>query len=194
MKRGGLRVLALVLGLGVGGAALAQDDGPKGKVKVFLKGGVSDYTGDVGADVDTGPAWGLTVNIQPMRMLGFELGYDGSRNGISNDLLPDATLTRNGASGLVKLSPPFLESVKPFVGAGLGASYISAQGGLGLYESDLVEEVPLAAGIEFNTGALTTGVRATYRILVDERFASNVAPGNPQGGLFDASLTLGGRF
>lgn len=194
MKRGGLRVMALVLGLGVGGTALAQDEGPKGKVKVFLKGGVSDYMGDVGTNVDTGPAWGLTVNIQPMRMLGFEIGYDGSRNGISNDLLPDATLTRNGASGMVKLAPPFIEVVKPFVGAGLGASYISVKGGGGLYESDLVEEVPLAAGIEFNTGGLTTGVRATYRILVDESFAANTAPGNPQGGLFDALLTLGGRF
>lgn len=186
--------MALALGLGVAGTALAQDEGPKGKVKVFLKGGVSDYTGEVGTDINTGPAWGLTVNIQPMRMIGFEIGYDGSRNGISNDLLPDATLTRNGASGMVKLAPPLIEVVKPFVAAGLGASYISAQGGGGLYESDLVEEVPLAAGLEFNTGGLTTGVRATYRILVDEDFASNTAPGTPQGGLFDASLTLGGRF
>ncbi|HVG60688.1 MAG TPA: outer membrane beta-barrel protein [Hyalangium sp.] len=194
MKWSGLRAMALVLGLGVAGTAVAQDEGPMGKVKVFLKGGVSDYTGEVGEDVDTGPAWGLTVNIQPLRIIGFELGYDGSRNGISNDLLPDATLTRNGATGLVKIAPPFLESVKPFVGAGLGASYISVSGGAGLYDSDLVEEVPLAAGIEFNTGNLTTGVRATYRILVDESFAADTAPGNPQGGLFDASLTLGGRF
>jgi hypothetical protein len=37
-------------------------------------------------------------------------------------------------------------------------------------------------------------VRATYRILVDESFAADTAPGNPQGGLFDAQLTLGGRF
>lgn len=194
MKWRGLRAMALVLGLGVAGTALAQDEGPKGKVKVFLKGGVSDYTGDVGTDVDTGPAWGLTVNIQPLHVLGFEIGYDGSRNGISNDLLPDAVLTRNGATGLVKLAPPFLETVKPFVGAGLGASYISAKGGAGLYDSDVVEEVPLAAGLEFNTGGLTTGLRATYRILVDESFAAGTAPGNPQGGLFDASLTLGGRF
>lgn len=194
MIRSGLRAMALVVGLGVAGTALAQDEGPKGKVKVFLKGGVSDYTGDVGSDIDTGPAWGLTVNVQPLRLLGFELGYEGSRNTVSNDLLPDATLTRNGATGLVKIAPPFIDVVKPFVAAGLGASYISAKGGAGLYDSDLVEEVPVAAGIEFNTGNLTTGVRATYRWLVDESFAENTEPGNPQGGLFDASLTIGGRF
>jgi hypothetical protein len=194
MIRSGLRGLALVLGLGVAGAALAQNEGPKGKVKVFLKGGVSDYTGDLGNDIESGPAWGLTVNVQPLRMIGFELGYEGSRNSVTNDLLPDATLTRNGASGMVKIAPPLIDVVKPFVAAGLGASYISAKGGAGLYKSDLVEEVPVAAGIEFNTGNLTTGVRATYRWLVDESFAADTAPGNPQGGLFDAALTIGGRF
>lgn len=186
--------MALVLGLGVGGTALAQDDERQGKLKVFLRGGVADFTGDVGEDIDSGPAWGLTVNVQPTNILGFEIGYDGSRNVIADDVLPDGSLLRHGASGLVKLAPPLIEVVKPFVGAGLGVSYISAKGGLELYDSDLVEEVPLAAGIEFNTGGLTAGVRATYRLLVDESFAADAAPGNPQGGLFDASLTLGGRF
>lgn len=194
MTRSGLRAMALVVGLGVAGTALAEDGDPKGKVKVFLKGGVSEYTGDVGDGIDAGPAWGLTVNVQPLRLIGFELGYEGSRNNVTNDLLPDATLTRNGATGMVKIAPPFIDVVKPFVAAGLGASYISASGGLGLYDSDLVEEVPVAAGIEFNTGSLTTGVRATYRWLVDENFAENTELGNPQGGLFDAALTIGGRF
>jgi len=54
-----------------------------------------------------------------------------------------------------------------------------ADGSLGLYESDVVEEVPMVAGIEFNTGGLTAGVRATYRIQVDEAFAADAAPGNP---------------
>ncbi|WP_224360327.1 outer membrane beta-barrel protein [Hyalangium versicolor] len=194
MHHKGLKVMAFVLGLGVAGTALAQEGERKGGVKVFLSGGVSDYTGDVGENINTGPAWGLTVNLQPLNILGFELGYNGSRNTVDNVLLPDATLTRNGATGLIKLAPPFIDVVKPFVGAGLGASYISASGGAGVYDSDLVEELPVAAGIEFNKGGLTAGVRATYRWLLDESFANGVDLDKDQGGLFDASLTLGGRF
>ncbi len=190
MKRRGLRVLAVMLGLGVAGTALAQDD-ERGAVKVFASGGVSDYTGDIGRDLDAGPSWGLTVNLQPLHILGFELGYDGSRNTVSNAVLPDASLTRNGATGLIKVAPPFIEVVKPFVGAGLGASYVSAHGGQGLYDSDVVEEVPLVAGVEFNKGAVTAGLRATYRLLLDENFGPAT---RNEGGLLDGSLTLGGRF
>src|SRR3954451_22815156 len=107
MIRTGFRVMALVLGMGAASTALARDDGRRGDVNVFLSGGVSDYTGSVGNNIDTGPSWGLTVNVQPLKILGFELGYDGSRNIVSNDLVPDATLTRHGATGLVKLAPPF---------------------------------------------------------------------------------------
>jgi hypothetical protein len=194
MFRKGIQVMGLALGLGLTGTALAQEDNKQGDLNVFLRGGVSDYTGDLGEDVQAGPAWGLTVNVQPMRSLGFELGYEGSKNDVTPDLLPDASFTRHGISGLLKLSPPLIEKVRPFVGAGLGASYVSVDGGAGLYSSDLVEEVPVAAGLEFNTGAVTAGVRATYRLLVDEGMADSAALGNPQGGLFDATFTLGGRF
>ena len=191
MKRSGIQVLAVVLGLGVAGTALARDSDDRGAVKVFASGGVSDFTGDVGRDINAGPSWGLTLNLQPTHIFGFELGYDGSRNTINNGVLPDASLTRNGATGLIKIAPPLLEVVKPFVGAGLGASYVSAHGGLGLYDSDLMEEVPLAAGIEFNKGAVTAGLRATYRLLLDENFTPLT---RNEGGLLDGSLTLGGRF
>jgi hypothetical protein len=194
MKRSGLRMMAVVLGVGVAGTALAKDPGKQGDVKVFVSGGVSDFTGDAGGDINAGPSWGLTVNMQPTHILGFELGYDGSRNTVDNLVLPDASLTRNGATGLIKLAPPFIEVVKPFVGAGLGASYVSARGALGQYSSDFVEEVPVAAGVEFNKGALTAGLRATYRLLLGENFASDPSVNNNQGGILDGSLTLGGRF
>jgi hypothetical protein len=193
MIRRGIQVMGLGLGLGLAGAAVAQEN-KQGDLNIFLRGGVSDYTGELGSNIQAGPAWGLTVNVQPMRILGFELGYEGSKNDVTPDVLPDASFTRHGISGLVKLAPPLMEKVKPFVGAGLGASYISVDGGGGLYDSDLVEEVPVAAGIEFNSGAVTAGVRATYRLLVDEGMADSAALGNPQGGLFDATFTLGGRF
>lgn len=170
--------------------------GKQGDVNVFVRGGVGDYTGELSDYTDTGPTWGATLNMQPLNVLGYEITYDGSRNLIDDDRLAESpALTRHGVSALVKLAPPFIERVRPFIGAGLGASMINVGDATGLYEDDFVEEVPLAAGIEFNTGALHAGLRTTYRWLIDESFADNAAPvGNPQGGLLDAQVTVGGRF
>ncbi|NPC71444.1 hypothetical protein D7Y27_23280 [Corallococcus sp. AB004] len=176
------------------GPALAQKK--QGDVNVFLRGGIGDYTGDLGDVASTGPLWGLTLNLQPTTFLGFEVGYEGSQNKVSDSRLFDApSLVRNGGSALVKVSPPFLTAVRPFAGVGLGLSYVDVRGaGAGLYDSDLMEEVPLAVGLEFNTGGLTAGVRGTYRILIDQDFAGATSTDGVGGGLMDASLTLGARF
>jgi opacity protein-like surface antigen len=180
-------LVALALGF-AGTASAAEDDDKQGDVNVFLKGGIANFTGDLGALTDSGPAYGVALNLQPFNVLGFELGYDGSRNDIGSV----ATATRNGGTAMVKLGLPFIERVKPFVAGGIGASYVSVDGGTG-YRNDLMEEIPLAAGLEFNSGAITAGVRGTYRVLLDEDFAGETAA-DPQGGLFDASLTVGARF
>jgi hypothetical protein len=52
------------------------------------------------------------------------------------------------------------------------------------------DPAPDRAGLLFARD-LTAGFRATYRFLIDDPLAP--ALGSP-GGLFDASLTLGGRF
>ncbi|WP_223645026.1 outer membrane beta-barrel protein [Corallococcus sp. EGB] len=174
--------------------ALAQKK--QGDVNVFLRGGIGDYTGDLGDLANTGPLWGLTLNLQPTTFLGFEVGYEGSRNKVSDGRLFDGpSLVRNGGSALVKVSPPFLTAVRPFAGVGLGLSYVDVRGAsAGLYDSDLMEEVPLAVGLEFNTGGLTAGVRGTYRVLIDQDFANVTSTDDHGGGLMDASLTLGARF
>ncbi|RKG80925.1 hypothetical protein D7W79_06775 [Corallococcus exercitus] len=184
-------LMAVVLGAG---PALAQKK--QGDVNVFLRGGIGDYTGDLGDLSSTGPLWGLTLNLQPTTFLGFEVGYEGSQNKVADTRLFDApSLVRNGGSALVKVSPPFLTAVRPFAGVGLGLSYVDVRGaGAGLYDSDLMEEVPLAVGLEFNTGGLTAGVRGTYRILIDQDFADATSTDDAGGGLMDASLTLGARF
>ena len=136
-----------------------------------------------------------------------EEGGEGSRNAVPGAPGggPGASaLLRNGASGLLKVAPPLVERVRPFLGVGLGASYVSVQGEAdGRYSSDLMEEVPLAAGIEFTQGSFTAGLRATYRALIDQGFAAEtpgaaaraaIEPSRGGGGLLDASLTLGGRF
>ncbi|MFL5357228.1 hypothetical protein [Archangium sp.] len=194
----GIRMVTLALGLGVAGTAMAQDGyGKQGDVNVFLGGGIGGYTGDLGGLSATGPTWGVTLNVQPSNVLGFEVGYDGSKNDVTDDRFRAAdapSFIRHGASSLVKLSPP-LERVRPFVGAGLGVSYVYVRNpSSGPYASDLMEEVPLTAGLEFNTGALTAGIRGTYRVLVDDNFADAAVSGDATGGILDAGLTVGGRF
>ncbi|NTX01541.1 MULTISPECIES: outer membrane beta-barrel protein [Myxococcus] len=199
MAAKGIQVGALALALLATGTASAQErkPGKRGDVNVFLKGGLGDYTGNLGDLTNTGPAWGLTLNVQPTTFIGFELGYEGSQNGIDDIRLLDdgPSIVRQGGSALVKVSPPFLTAVRPFVGAGFGLSYVDVRGiGGGLYDSDTMEEVPLAAGVEFNSGALTAGVRATWRVLLDNGFANDALDEDTDGGLLDASVTLGARF
>ncbi|WP_434386860.1 hypothetical protein [Melittangium boletus] len=192
MSRQTMAVLGLVAALGTAGTAAAQED-PTGKVKVFLKGGVGNYTGTRGNFVQVGPSWGATLNLQPLRFLGFEIGYEGAYNPISSAGVFDLALTRHGGSALAKLSLPFIEVVRPFVGVGVGGSYVFAEGTLlGGYRSGLVGELPLAAGVEFNVGKLTAGARATYRLLLSEDLSNQVE--DPSGGFFDVVATVGLRF
>ncbi|KFA94671.1 acyloxyacyl hydrolase [Archangium violaceum] len=195
MTRKGIRWAVLALGFGVAGTAMAQDK--QGDVNVFVNGGIGGYTGDLGELSATGPSWGATLNLQPFSMLGFEVGYEGSKNDVTDDRFRASeapSFIRHGATTLVKVSPPF-EKVRPFVGAGLGVSYVYVRGGTGdTYSSDLMQEVPLAAGLEFNAGALTAGIRGTWRVLVDDNFADGAVSGDASGALVDGTLTVGGRF
>jgi opacity protein-like surface antigen len=195
LKSLGLAAAALLVCAGVANAEERQDK--QGDFNVFVHGGVGDFTGDLGTMTSTGPTWGINVNVQPWNVLGYEIAYDGSRNLINDPRLPDAAaLTRHGLSAMLRLAPPFIEKVRPYVGVGLGvtAANVDETKAGGLYRNDLMEEVPLAAGLEFNTGAVTAGFRTSYRLLMDEGFADPAVPGNPEGGYLDASLTLGGRF
>lgn len=177
---------------------LAAEDDKQGDVNVALRAGVGGFTGNLDNYTSAGPAWGVGVNLQPFRFIGIEVGYEGSRNTLVDQSLMGGgspNLQRHGASAIVRLAPPLIERIKPFIGAGLGASYVSTDSTSGAYRGDFMQEVPVVAGLEFNSGAITAGVRATYRFLVDEGFADGAQDlGNPEGGLFDTSFTLGARF
>lgn len=182
---------AAMMWAGVSAAAEARRD-----FNLQARAGVGGFTGELNQFTNAGPAWAVGFTLQPYRMLGVEMNYEGSRNQLDDARLTDPrSLMRHGASALVKVAPPFIDRIRPFAGLGLGVSYLNVDGNTGgLYRSDFVQEVPLAAGLEFNSGAVSAGFRATYRFLIDESFAANAAPGNPQGGLFDASVTVGARF
>ncbi|PTL83915.1 hypothetical protein [Vitiosangium sp. GDMCC 1.1324] len=194
MSRHGMAVLGIVAALGTAGTAAAAEEQGEwiGSKKIFLRGGAGNYTGNLGEVSKPGPSWGLTLNLGAMSFLGLELSYEGARNVISEAGVLDLALTRHGASALLKLSLPVFEAVRPFVGGGIGGTYTFAKGTLVDDTSDLVGEVPLAAGIDFNAGKLTAGVRATYRLLLDENLSEQID--RPSGGYFDVVATLGMRF
>lgn len=196
-RRAFAALAAATVALALPADAASKQHGRQGDVNVIAGGGFGDYTGELSNYTQAGPTWGLTVNVQPWNILGYEIAYDGSRNLVDDDRLSQSpALTRHGMSGMLKLAPPFIEKIRPFVGVGIGASMVnvSEDKAGGLYENDFVEEIPLAAGIEFNSGALTAGFRTTYRFLIDESFADPASTGNPEGGFLNAQLNLGARF
>jgi hypothetical protein len=165
--------------------ALAQERG------LTVRSGVTAFTGDLGGETDVGAFLGIQAEARPLQLLGVELGYEGSANGFEED--DSGALWRHNVGALAKLGPVLDNRWMPFVGAGLGVSYLDPTGeaGTDVFDDDFVAEVPLAAGIEYRFSGVTAGARATYRIVAGEGFA----PGSiDEGDLFTAGLSLGGRF
>ncbi|MFP2904530.1 outer membrane protein [Pyxidicoccus sp. 3LFB2] len=176
---------AVILAAGLLAApALAQDRG------LSVRSGVSAFTGDLGGETDAGAFLGIQGEARLFPAIGLELGYEGSANGFEEN---SGTLWRHNVGALAKLGPVLDDRWMPFVGAGLGVSYLDPTGeaGDGVFDEDIVAEVPLSAGIEYRFSGMTAGARATYRIVEGESFA----PGSvDEGDLFTAGLSLGGRF
>jgi hypothetical protein len=158
--------------------------------------GLGSMTGDLAENTGTGPLLGISATAQPLPLVGVEVGYEGQRFPIDDTLVGDGEgIYRHNLGLLAKAGPLLAEHWRPFVGAGVGLSYINpSEGAEFLYDNDLTEEVPLAAGLEYKLGAITAGARATYRVMLGESFADDASPGESNGDLFDASITVGGRF
>lgn len=154
-----------------------------------VRGGVSNFTGDLGDDTTTGAFLGIQADARPINGIGVELGYEGSRNALSD---ADGAIWRHNVGALAKVGP-IINEFRPFVGAGFGVSVLDPSNDAATlgYDNDVITEVPLAAGLEYKLGDLTAGARATYRILGDEEVSP--VPGDT-GNLFNVGLTLGGRF
>jgi opacity protein-like surface antigen len=189
-QHGGAAVLASAL-LAV--PAFAQDDGAADfrATGVTVRSGITAFTGDLGDETNVGGFLGVQVDAQPLRLMGIEVGYEGSANGFEES--GSGSLWRHNLGALAKLGPIVDNRWQPFVGAGVGVSYIDPTGmaDVTTFDNDFVFEVPLAAGLEYRFSNLTAGARATYRIMDGEAFA----PGDvDEGDLFTAGFSLGGRF
>lgn len=170
---------------------LLEDDDDIGldNTGVTVRGGVSTFTGDLGDDTDMGAFIGIQADTRPVNGLGVELGYEGSRNPLTD---ADGELWRHNVGALAKVGP-VLNNFRPFVGAGFGVSVLDPNGSAEVlgYDGDVITEVPLAAGLEYKFGDVTAGARATYRLLGDEEISPTPTD---DGNLFNVGLSLGGRF
>ncbi len=164
-------------------------------MKLMLKGGLGWYTGDLGNVTSGGPVWGLAMSYELLGLAGIELAYEGSRNSLSDlAAVPSTGLLRNGFSGMVKVSPPLIPLVSPYIAAGLGGSYVTiqGQGDTTHYQNGFTLEAPIAIGTEFNFVLVTVGIRATYRIFLTQQFA--FPTGSGRGNLFDVTAMAGLSF
>jgi hypothetical protein len=158
--------------------------------------GLGMLTGEVGDDTGTGPLLGITAETQFLPWMSAELGYEGQRLPIDEALVGDGEgLWRHNVGLLAKAGPLINERWQPFVGVGVGLNYFNPSDGAdGLYDNDLVPEMPLAAGLDYSFGSISAGARATYEVLLGEEFADDRGAANDDGDLFNVGLTLGGRF
>ncbi len=173
-----------ILDEGQGGAGGVFND-----LNVSVTGGLNTYTGDIGENTGAGGFLGVQANSRPLPLVGLELGYEGARNPFE-DL--DGGLWRHNVGALAKVGPALGANgdLRPFVGAGIGVSLLNpSEDAEILFDNDLVTEVPLAAGVDYNFGAITAGARATYRLVGGEDLGLA-----QDGNIVNFGLQLGGAF
>ncbi|RYZ35442.1 MAG: hypothetical protein EOO71_35410 [Myxococcaceae bacterium] len=159
--------------------------------------GLGGFTGELDDETGVGPLFGITAVAQPAPLIGVEVGYEGQRLPIDDVRVRDGQhIWRNNGTVLGKLGPVLDRKWHPFVGIGLGLSYLdSSSGSEPVYSNDWQTEFPMAAGVDYRMGNLFAGVRATYRLVGGEGLVT--VPGtndDAKGSLFNGNITLGGRF
>jgi opacity protein-like surface antigen len=168
-------------------------------VGIGLIGGLGAFTGNGAEHTKTGALLGVAANAQPGRILGIEADYEGQRMPIDDAVVGDGeAIWRHNLSLLAKAGMPLLQDkLRPYVGAGVGLSYFNAsEGAESRYNNDFVEEVPLAAGVDFHiTPSIYAGARAAYHAMFGTSWADEVTgTGQTSGGLLNFNLSVGGSF
>lgn len=209
MKRSWMSGIALMALCTAGSAFAAVDASEMGRktrydeqrvpVGIGLLGGVGVFTGNGAEHTKTGTMLGVAANAQPGRVLGIEADYEGQRMPIDDARIGDGeAIWRHNLSLMAKAGVPLLrDKLRPYVGAGFGLSYFNAsEGAESLYNNDLVEEVPLTAGVDYHiTPSIYAGARAAYHTMFGTSWADEVTgTGQTSGGLVNFNLSVGGSF
>lgn len=158
-------------------------------LNVAVTGGLNTYTGDIGDNTGTGGFLGVQANSRPLPLVGVEVGYEGARNPFEDI---DGGLWRHNVGALAKVGPELLQdgNLRPYVGAGFGVSLLNpSEDAEILFDNDVITEVPLAAGVDYNFGGITAGARATYRLVGGEDLGLA-----QDGNIVNFGLQVGGAF
>lgn len=176
------------------GAKLKVEERPPVGVDVNV--GVGGFTGDLAKNTNPGPLLGLAATAQFWPLVGIEASYQLQRLGIDDTRVQSGEgIWRNNGTLFGKVGPLIDEKWRPFVGAGFGLSYLNpSDGAENVYNNDLQTEIPVAAGLEYRLGSIIAGARATYSFLGSEGVVQAPGGGDEKGSLFNANVTIGGRF
>lgn len=186
-------VLAL---LAFAGAAFAAEEQVR-SMGLAVNGGLNMYSGGLAGLTNAGPAWGASAIVDSaIPLLETELAYEGGRNNIDDSIIDEngAAIWKNGVSALAKVGPTLYEHIAPYLGVGIGGSFLHpSAAATPVFQDDFVFEVPFAAGLDWRSETFMAGVRATWRPFVGLEVADGPL-GSPNGGLFVTTANVGGRF
>ncbi|WP_426754270.1 hypothetical protein [Myxococcus sp. Y35] len=195
--------------LGLAGPALAMEAQQVGErlrfderplVGADVRVGLGGFTGGLADTTNVGMLLGISASAFPWQYGGVEVGYEGQRFPLDDTRLPDngdgEGVWRHNATLLAKAGPLIDEKWRPFVGAGVGLSYLNPSDGADrYYNNDWQTELPLAAGLDYRFGNFVAGARATYRFVGGEGLVRNpVTNADEKGSLFNGNVMIGGQF
>lgn len=187
---------------------VSEGEGPSATPKrpgtLMLQGGVEGYSGNLASRINPGETYGLSLGFDPVRALGGEIGYTGAVNelrsrttgGIEAASGPD--LMRNGGYVVLKpgwtfpLDPAESAAIRPYVLGGFGLDWYDVRGLTGRFgfSDQMIENVPMGAGIQARAGAFTVDARFNYAYLFGDQWAA--ADANPW--RYQGQLRLGAAF
>lgn len=162
-----------------------------GATGLRVSSGLTAYTGKLGGKTDIGTFFAIQAETNLLPALSVEGGYQGSANGFKE--VNSGALWRHNLSATAKLGPTLAHRWKPYLGAGVGVSYIDTSGAADAqpFGNGFVGEIPLEAGVDYRFSGVTAGIRAMYHFLLGDDFSTGPYY---EGNLVTGGLNLGMQF
>ncbi len=168
------------------------DDG----LYILLGGGAEGYVGDVGTNLNVGPAAGATVGFKHTDFVGREESYSGGLHDINEGpggVSEGADLVRHGANAAATFGITDTK-LQPYLLGGIGVETYNVRGVSDNFVDDTSAFVPAGVGLRYQLGELISAdARVTYNMSLGDfsTAADNSALGD---GRYQGLLMLGGTY